>query len=87
MHINFLEPAVELQKHAIRTIAGAQRYVYTTPLFTDLKLLNIKEIYIYWVQLFMYKKLFCFQFSLIGMSEIIQFMKMIPGNIISSMFH
>ena len=52
---SYLEPLVKLQKHAIRTVVGVQRYAHTLPLFTDLKLLNIKEIYVYCVQLFMYK--------------------------------
>ena len=52
---SYLEPLVKLQKRAIRTVVGVQRYAHTSPLFTDLKLLNIKEIYVYCVQLFMYK--------------------------------
>ena len=42
-------------KRAIGTVVGAQKYAHTAPMFLYLKLLNIKEIYIYCVQLFMYK--------------------------------
>ena len=52
---SYLEPLVKLQKHAIRTIVGARKCAHTALLFINLKLLNTKEIYIYCVQLFMYK--------------------------------
>ena len=52
---SYLEPLIKLQKRAVRTIVGARKYAHTAPLFRELKLLNIKEIYIYCVQLFMYK--------------------------------
>ena len=52
---SYLEPQVQLQKRAIRTIAGARKYEHSLPLLYNLKLLNIKEIYIYCVQLLMYK--------------------------------
>ena len=52
---SYLEPLVKMQKRAIRTIVGARKYAHTAPMFLYLKLLNIKEIYIYCVQLFMYK--------------------------------
>ena len=51
----YLEPLVKLQKRAVRTITGARKYEHTLPLFQNLNLLNIKEIYIYCVQLLMYK--------------------------------
>ena len=43
---SYLEPLVKLQKHAVRTITGARKYDHTLPLFQNLNLLNIKEIYI-----------------------------------------
>ena len=52
---SYLEPLVKLQKRAIRTIVGAQKCAHTALLFINLKLLNTKEIYIYCVQLSMYK--------------------------------
>ena len=39
----------------IRTIAGARKYEQTSPLFQNLKLLNIKEMYMYCVQILMSK--------------------------------
>ena len=52
---SYLEPLIELQKRAVRTIVGARKYAHTAPLFREWKLLNIKEIYIYCVQLLRYK--------------------------------
>ena len=52
---SYLEPLVKLQKRAIRTIVGARKCAHTALLFINLKLLNTKEIYIYCVQLCMYK--------------------------------
>ena len=52
---SYLEPLVKLKKRAVRTITGARKYEHTLPLFQNLNLLNIKEIYIYCVQLLMYK--------------------------------
>ena len=43
---SYLEPLVKLQKRAARTITGARKYEHTLPLFQNLNLLNIKEIYI-----------------------------------------
>ena len=50
-----LDPLVKIQKRAIRTIVGAKKFEHTEPIFRRLKLLNLHEIYIYFVQLFMYK--------------------------------
>ena len=52
---SYLEPLVKLQKRVIRTIARARKYEHTLPLFHNLRLLIIKEIYISCVQLLMYK--------------------------------
>ena len=52
---SYLASLVKLQMRAIRTIAGARKYEHTLPLFHNLKLLNIKEIYIYCIQLLIYK--------------------------------
>ena len=52
---SYLKPLVKMQKRAIRTIAGARKYAHTALLFLYLKLLNIKRIYIYYIQSFMYK--------------------------------
>ena len=52
---SYLEPLFKQQKCAVRMIVGAKKYEHTQHIFNDLKLLNVKEIYIYCVQLFMYK--------------------------------
>ena len=52
---SYLDPLVKLQKRAIRTIVGARKYDHTLPLFQNLKLLNIREIYIYCVHILMNK--------------------------------
>ena len=50
-----LDPLIKAQKRAIRIIAGAKRLEHSRPLFKELKLLNLKELYVYCVQLFMFK--------------------------------
>ena len=50
-----LESLFKLQKWAIRTITSTKKRESTTPLFQKLKLLKLKEIYIYFVTLLMYK--------------------------------
>ena len=50
-----LDPLIKTQKRAIRIIAGAKRLEHSRPLFKELKLLNLRELYIYCVQLFMFK--------------------------------
>ena len=51
----YLEPLKKLQKRAIRIIAGVNRLAHTAPLFNDLKVMNIENIYIYNSMLTMYK--------------------------------
>ena len=51
----YIEPLIKAQKRAIRTIVGAKKFDHTTESFKKLKLLNITEIYVYFVQLFMFK--------------------------------
>ena len=50
-----LDQLVKIQKRAIRTIVGAKRFDHTQPIFKKLNILNLSEIYLYFVQLFMYK--------------------------------
>ena len=50
-----MDPLVKIHKRAVRTIVGARIYEHTQPIIKKLKLLNLNEIYIYFVQLFMYK--------------------------------
>ena len=52
---SYLEPLFKAQKRAIRIIVGAKRFDHTAPLFKKLKLLNVTEIYVYFVLLFMFK--------------------------------
>ena len=51
----YLDPLIKAQKWAIRIIAGAKRYDHTAPLYERLKLLDVRKIYLYFIQLFMYK--------------------------------
>ena len=51
----YIDVIVKVQKQAIRTITSAKKYDHTSPLFEKLHLLKIKEIYVYYVQLFMFK--------------------------------
>ena len=79
----FLEPLVKLQKRAVRTITGARKYEHTLPLFQNLNLLNIKEIYIYivcnywWLNTTM---IIYHQSFLISMYKTIWFTIIIQGN-------
>lgn len=50
-----LEPLVKLQKRAIRLISCANRIAHTEPIFKTLHVLKLSKLYVYSVQLFMYK--------------------------------
>ena len=52
---SFLEPLAKLQKRAIRIICGARKYDHTYPLFQQLSILSLKNLYVYSVQIFLYK--------------------------------
>ena len=54
-YISYLQPLIKLQKRAIRIIKGADRLDHTDPLFKELRLLKMREMYVYNVQLLMYK--------------------------------
>ena len=51
----YIDPLLKIQKRAIRTIVGAKKYDHTLPLYKKLHLLNVHQIYVYCVQLFMFK--------------------------------
>ena len=51
----YLKPLIVSQKRAVRLIVGARRYDHTDPIFDNLKILRLKQIYIYAVQTFLYK--------------------------------
>ena len=50
-----LENAMVLQKKLIRIISGVKPRTHTLPLFENLKILTIKEVFYYTVGMFMYK--------------------------------
>ena len=43
---SYLEPLSKLQTRAVRMITGSRKYDHTDPLFMNLKLLKLKQIYI-----------------------------------------
>ena len=52
---SYLEPLIKLQKRAVRIISSAHRRAHTEPLFTNLRILTIPKLFVYCVQLFMFK--------------------------------
>ena len=52
---SYLDPLIKLQKKAVRLISGAKYLAHTAPLFENLKILTIQKLYLYSVQLFLYK--------------------------------
>ena len=51
----YLDPLIKMQKKAVRIISSASRDAHTEPLFKDLKLLNLANVYALNVLLFMFK--------------------------------
>ncbi len=51
----FLDTLNKCQKRALRIICGARKSDHTGPLFDKLKILKLRSIYIYAVQIFLYK--------------------------------
>ena len=51
----YLEPVLKKQRHALRLITGVSKRTPTTPIRERFKLLSLHEIYVYAVQLFMFK--------------------------------
>ena len=51
----YLDPIEKLQKRAIRIVAGADRLAHTEPLMAKYKLLSLWKVYIYSVQIFMFR--------------------------------
>ena len=54
-YMSYLSPLVKLQKKAVRVISGAGRLDHTDALFKELRILRIKEVYAYSLQLILYK--------------------------------
>ena len=52
---SYLDPLIKIQKKAIRIITGSHRIAHTDPLYKDLNALTVGKLYIFYVQLFMYK--------------------------------
>ena len=52
---SYLEPLVKMQKRVIRLIKGVKKFEHTDPIFKELNLLKINEIYVYSLQLILYK--------------------------------
>ena len=52
---SYLEPLIKLQKRAIRVVVGAKRYSHTDPIFKRLRILKLRQIYVFSVQLFVFK--------------------------------
>ena len=50
-----LLPLFKLQKRAVRLITGAKRFDESKPLFAELRILPLANIYVYSVQLFLFK--------------------------------
>lgn len=51
----YLAPLVKIQKRAVRLIGGARKFDHSGPIFKELKLLNINEIYVYSLQIVLYR--------------------------------
>ena len=51
----YLDPLIKIQKRAIRVVASAKRLSHTDPIFKSLRLLKLKEIHAYSIQLLMFK--------------------------------
>ena len=52
---SYIQPLITIQKRAIRLIKGAQRLDHSDPLFKELRILKIREIYVYSLQQLMFK--------------------------------
>ena len=50
-----LGPLMKCQKHADRVVHGAGKYDHTYPIFQSLQILNLRKLYIYSAQIFLYK--------------------------------
>ena len=51
----YLKPVLKKQRHALRLITGVSKSTPTEPIRVKFKLLSLHEIYVYAVQLFMFK--------------------------------
>ena len=52
----YLDPLDKLQKRAVRIIAGARYLAHTEPLFKELKIMKLINLYVYNIMLIMFKR-------------------------------
>ena len=52
---SYIDPLVKIQKKALRIITGSHRLAHTEPIFKELKVLTVEKLYMYAVQMFMFK--------------------------------
>ena len=52
---SIIDPLIKCQKRAVRIVKGAGKYDHTSPIFYNLKILNLRRLYVYFVQIFLYK--------------------------------
>ena len=50
-----LDPLIKCQKRDVRIVKGAGKYDHTSPIFYNLKILNLRRLYVYIVQIFLIK--------------------------------
>ena len=52
---SIIDPLIKCQKWAVRIVKGAGKYDHTSPIFYNLKILNLRRLYVYFIQIFLYK--------------------------------
>ena len=50
-----LDPLIKCQKRAVRIVKGAGKYDHTSPIVYNSKILNLRRLYVCFVQIFLYK--------------------------------
>ena len=50
-----LDPLEKMIKRPLRLISGSNRRAHTAPLFENLEILTLRKLYVYSIQIFMYK--------------------------------
>ena len=52
---SIIDPLIRCQKRAVRIVKGVGKYDHTSPIFYNLKILNLRRLYVYFVEIFLYK--------------------------------
>ena len=52
---SIIDPLIKCQKRAVRIVKGAGKYDYTSPIFYNSNIINVRRLYVYFVQIFLYK--------------------------------